>query len=177
MNFSTNTNTISHSKTAPSSIYKGFKELGFAIWRNPQLARALLPVSGGNKPERIVRQYTLPQAAAYLGKTEAAFRLFLWENGIAADEENNGSPVFSEDLLDLIESYGYLFDYSKKWRQTGHPKEADKLLKEAREIFGVTESIHSIHKSRPPKRIPEVPEYTEDWSEAYGELEHQRVAI
>ncbi len=179
MNFSTSTKTFGN--ITSSSIYKGFKELKFAIWKNPQLAETILHSSSGNVSQDLVRQYTLTQASRYLGKSEAAFRLFLWENEITADGESNGTPLFSEDLLSLIESYGYLFDYSKKWRQTGHHAEADNLLKEAREIFGINSSAKAAPKAKAKRKekksLPIVPEYTEDWVSLYEESEPAPVYI
>jgi hypothetical protein len=164
MNFSRPTNSLGNTKNSTAPIFKGFKELNLAIWKNPEIAASVLPSSNGTKTQKIVRQYTLPQASQYLGKTEASFRLFLWKNGIAADGQNNGSPIFSEDLLDLIDSYGYLFDYAKKWRLTGHHAEADKLLQEAQGVFGITPFAKDESASKKKKsRFPVIPEYTEDW--------------
>jgi len=166
MNLSTPKKSFSNSKHSTVSIFKGFKELNFAIWKNPKIAESVLPSGNGTTIQKIVRQYTLPQASKYLGKSEAYFRLFLWENGIAADGQNNGSAIFSEDLLDLIDSHGYLFDYAKKWRLIGHHAEADKLLQEAREVFGLlpSENGDAAPKKMVKSRIPVIPEYTEDWA-------------
>ena len=168
MNLSTPKKSFSNSKHSTVSIFKGFKELNFAIWKNPKIAESVLPSGNGTTIQKIVRQYTLPQASKYLGKSEAYFRLFLWENGIVADGQNNGSAIFSEDLLDLIDSHGYLFDYAKKWQRIGHHAEADKLLQEAREVFGLPslESSASVSKRKEKKRMPVIPEYTEDWVNA-----------
>ena len=165
MNFSIPTNSFGNTKKSTASTFKGFKELNLAIWRNPEIAESVLPSSNGTTTPKIVRQYTLPQASRYLGKTEAHFRLFLWENGIAADGHNDGAPIFSEDLLDLIDSHGYLFEYAKKWRLVGHHAEADKLLQEAREVFGISspENEGVVSKKSGKKHLPVIPEYTEDW--------------
>jgi hypothetical protein len=98
-----------------------------------------------------------------LGKTEAALRLFLWENGLFPDVTSERTPLFSEDFLDLIDAYGYLFDYSKKWRQAGHHEEADNLLKEAHAVFGLAASP-TRHTTSKKKVSPVIPESTEDWA-------------
>lgn len=165
MNFSTPTNSFGNTKKSTVSIFKGFKELNLAIWRNPEIAESVLPSSNGTTTQKIVRQYTLPQASRYLGKTEAHFRLFLWENGIAADGQNNGAPIFSEDLLDLIDSHGYLFEYAKKWRLIGYHAEADRLLQKAREVFSISFPANdgAVSKKGSKKNLPVILEYMEDW--------------
>jgi hypothetical protein len=137
MNLSTPTKTLGTINTTKSPVFKDFRELSFAIWKDHDLAEAVIQTSVGEEPQTIVRHYNLTHASRYLGKTEAALRLFLWENDLSPDVENGGTPLFSEDFLDLIDAYGYLFDYSKKWRQSGHHDEADNLLKEAHAAFGL----------------------------------------
>ncbi len=163
MNLTTPTNTLGTINSTKSPVFKDFRELSFAIWKDHHLAEAVIQTSEGEEPQTIVRHYNLTHASRYLGKTEAALRLFLWENGLSPDVENEGTPLFSEDFLDLIDAYGYLFDYSKKWRQSGHHEEAENLLKEARAAFGLPASQT---RPTPPRKktSPLIPAYTEDWA-------------
>lgn len=167
MNLSTPTNSIRNTKRSTLATFKGFKELNLAIWTNPNLEVSVLPSINGAKSQRVVREYTLSQASTYLGKTEANFRLFLIENGIRSDGEHNGTPLFSEDLLDLIESHGYLFDYAKKWRVIGHHDEADKILQAAQDAFSLNAlaSSANLSKKRVKKRFSKIHENTEDWGD------------
>ena len=163
MNFSTPSNSFGNTAVDSSSIFKNFKDLKLAIWKNPEIARRVLRKSEVSAPEKIVRQYTLDQASKFLGKTEAAFRLFLWENGISADGESNGNPLFSEDLLDLIDSHGYLFDYAKKWRLIGHHVEAERYRKEANKIFEISFVEQESYQRKSRRHVAANPEYIEDW--------------
>ena len=148
MNLSTPTKTLGNISSTKSPVFKDFRELSLAIWKDHNLAEAIIQTSDGEEPQIIVRYYNLTYASRYLGKTEAALRLFLWENGLSPDVKSEGTPLFSEDFLDLIDAYGYLFDYSKKWRQSGHHEEADNLIKEAHAAFGLAASaVHSIWQS------------------------------
>ncbi len=163
MKFSTPTKTIGNITTKQPSVFKNFKELSFAIWKNPNLAGSFIQPDTGKQPEDIVRHYNLTHASRYLGKSEAALRLFLWENSLSADVRSGDDPIFSEEFLDLIDAYGYLFDYSKKWRESGHYEEADNLLKEAQIVFGLPHSHTAPPRIR--KRIaPSIVKYTEDWA-------------
>jgi hypothetical protein len=163
MNLSTPTKTLGTINTTKSPVFKDFRELSFAIWKDHNLAEAVIQTSVGEEPQTIVRHYNLTHASRYLGKTEAALRLFLWENDLSPDVENGGTPLFSEDFLDLIDAYGYLFDYSKKWRQSGHHDEADNLLKEAHAAFGLpaAPARSTTSKKKAPLVIPDA---TEDWA-------------
>jgi len=163
MNLSTPTKTLGTINTTKSPVFKDFRELSFAIWKDHDLAEAVIQTSVGEEPQTIVRHYNLTHASRYLGKTEAALRLFLWENDLSPDVENGGTPLFSEDFLDLIDAYGYLFDYSKKWRQSGHHDEADNLLKEAHAAFGLpaAPARSTTSKKKAPLVIPDA---TEDWA-------------
>jgi len=163
MNLSTPTKTLGTINTTKSPVFKDFRELSFAIWKDHNLAEDVIQTSVGEEPQTIVRHYNLTHASRYLGKTEAALRLFLWENDLSPDVENGGTPLFSEDFLDLIDAYGYLFDYSKKWRQSGHHDEADNLLKEAHAAFGLpaAPARSTTSKKKAPLVIPDA---TEDWA-------------
>jgi len=165
MKLSTSTNTLSNIKqgfsSSTTSTFKDFKELNIAIWRNPQIVERIVHAANGTKPQSILRQYTLSQASRLLGRSEEAFRIFLWENGIQADGEVNGKPFYSEALLDLIESHGYLFEYSKKWRQIGHHDEAERLHAEARRVFG--ESLLGDESMTERDSIPSAQQFTQDW--------------
>jgi len=119
-----------------ATVFKDFRELSQALWRDSGLTDLLLHESESYPVGP--KHYTIIQASRYLGKTEAALRLFLWENGLAHDAGDSEHPLFSEQFLDLIANYGYLFDYSKIWRKTGHHEQADNLRREAELIFGVS---------------------------------------
>jgi len=163
MNLSTPTKSLGNINTTKSPVFKDFRELSFAIWKDHDLAEAVIQTSDGDKPQTIVRHYNLTHASRYLGKTEAALRLFLWENDLSPDVESEGTPLFSEDFLDLIDAYGYLFDYSKKWRQSGHHEEANNLLKEAHAAFGLPAA--PVRPTSSKKKAPSViPDSTEHWA-------------
>ena len=179
MNLSTSTNTLSNItqgfNSSATSTYKDFKVLNIAIWRNPQIVERILHADNGSKPQSILRLYTLSQASRLLGRSEEAFRIFLWENGIQADEEVNGKPFYSEALLDLIESHGYLFEYSKKWRQIGHHDEAEKLHAEARRVFGESLLGHDGRTRRDP--VPSARQFTQDWIAITEPVDAARISI
>jgi hypothetical protein len=118
------------------TVYKDFTELSLALWRDSGLTDLVLHESESYPVAP--RHYNIIQASRYLGKTEAALRLFLWENGLSHDAGEPEHPLFSEQFLDLISNYGYLFDYSKIWRKTGHHEQADNLRREAELIFGLS---------------------------------------
>ena len=119
-----------------ATVFKDFRELSRALSRDSGLTDLIL-----HEPESYPvgpRHYNIAQASRYLGKTETSLRVFLWENGLTHDAGDSEHPLFSEQFLDLIANYGYLFDYSKIWLKTGHHEQSDNLRKEAELIFGIS---------------------------------------
>jgi hypothetical protein len=133
-------NTIAsiHTPTNSPRVFKDFKELTPALWQDSSLSQSISQNSNGEV--RQPRYYGIVHASVYLGKSEGAFRQFLAESGLKPDVTVNGREYFSEEYLDLIESYGYLFESSKIWRKTGHHEQADHLRREAELIFGLPSS-------------------------------------
>jgi hypothetical protein len=124
-----------NSTSAKKYVYKDFRELAQALENKSNISDA---AARKNERNGGSLYYDIVHASRYLGRTEAALRLFFWENGLKPDAGDSKNPLFSAQSLDLILAYGYLFDYAKVWRLTGHNDQADILRREAELVFGIS---------------------------------------